>query len=262
MYKVLLVDDEPLVCKGFQQLVHWNDCGFQVIATASNGKEAYQMHKLQKYDLIVTDLKMPVMGGLELIRKIHSSQDDFCQIIIVSAYGEFSFAQEAMQYGVDYYLLKPLDETVMEGFLSQIKDKLDAHEQPLAKIPDREIIENQYRISTNGAITEMKEYINTHYTEPLSLNYLAEKFSFSPVYLGHLFKKEIGFSFNEYLKRVRIQAACEMLDENDIAIKKLAEKTGISDLNYFYRLFKQVTGMTPSQYRSRNTQTTPKISSH
>lgn len=256
MYRVLLVDDEPSVCKGFQKLVNWRDCGFQVAATASNGEEAYQMHKTQRFDLIVTDLKMPVMGGLELIRKIHASPEDFCQIVIVSAYGEFSFAQEAMRYGVDYYLLKPLDETVMEGFLSQIKEKLDAHEKPLTKIPDHELIENQYRICTNGAIAEMKEYINSHYAEALSLNHLAAKFSFSPVYLGRLFKRETGSSFNEYLKRVRIQTACELLDENDVAIKILAEMVGIPDLNYFYRLFKQVTGLTPNQYRSRSTQFT------
>ena len=257
MYRVMLVDDEPLVCKGFQKLVNWNACGFEVVATASNGEEAYRMHKEQKFDLIVTDLKMPVMGGLELIRKIRESEEPYCQIIIVSAYGEFSFAQEAMRYGVNYYLLKPLDETVLAGYLSQIKEKLDANEKSFGKIPDHELIENQYRICTNGAVTEMKEYISSHYAEPISLNDLAVKFSFSPVYLGRLFKRETGTSFNEYLKRVRIQAACEMIEDNDISIKQLAEKVGIPDLNYFYRLFKQVTDMTPNQYRSRNTPPQP-----
>lgn len=252
MYRVLLVDDEPSVCKGFQKLIHWEECGFQVVATASNGEEALRMHQAEKFDLIVTDLKMPVMGGLQLIRAIHESPEASCQIIIVSAYGEFSVAQEAMRYGVDYYLLKPIEETVMEGFLSQIKEKLDAHEKPLTKVPDHELIENQYRISTNGVITEIKTYINDHYAESLSLNQLAVKFSFSPVYLGRLFKREVGTSFNEYLKRVRIQAACDLLRDSDVAVNELAEKIGFNDLNYFYRLFKQATGMTPNQYRTKD----------
>lgn len=250
MYRVLLVDDEPSVSKGFQTLINWSECGFQVAATATNGADAYRLHQEQKFDLIVTDLRMPVMGGLDLIKKIHDSPSDFCQIIIVSAYGEFSYAQEAMRYGVDYYLLKPVDEVVMEGFLSQIKEKLDAHEKPMRHVPDYELVENQYRISANGVITEIKDYINSHYEEPLSLNYLAVKYSFSPVYLGRLFKRETGISFNEYLKRVRIQTACDLMVTSDICYQELAEMVGIGDLNYFYRLFKQVTGVTPNQYRN------------
>ncbi len=251
MYTALLVDDEPSVCKGLKVIVNWNGCGFIVTDTASNGEEAWEKFQQFHYDLIVTDLKMPILDGLGLIRKISSSKHP-CQVIIVSAYGEFAYAQEAMQYGVKYYLLKPVDETILEGFLSRIKEKLDAKEDPLAEMPDNEHIENQYRICANGPVPEIKRYINTHYEEPLTVSLLAKLYSFSPAYLGRIFKKETGASLSEYLKKVRLQVACELLEKSNIPINDLAEKVGFQDLNYFYRIFKQEKGVTPNQYRQKN----------
>lgn len=248
MYRVLLVDDDLNICKGLQRLIDWTECGFEVTSTAANGKEAMQLCDQQRYDLIVTDVKMPVMDGLELIKSLRQKGQTI-QIIIVSAYGEFSYAQEAMRYGVDYYLLKPVEEMVLEGYLSHIKELLDAHGGPTKGI-NRIQIESQYRLSSNGVIPEVKNYISQHYAEPLSINMLAEMYNFSPVYLGRVFKKSVGQSFNEFLKNVRINAACEMLDSDpSVSINDLAEQVGFHDLNYFYKQFKQVMGCTPNQYR-------------
>lgn len=251
MYKVMLVDDEPSVCKGLSKIIDWYGCGFQVADTAFNGLDAYEKHMENHFDLIITDLKMPKMGGIELLKKIYASEYP-CQVIIVSAYGEFSYAQEAMQYGVDYYLLKPIEETVMEGYLSQIKEKLDAHEKPMSQIPDSEQIENQYRMASNGVVPEIKNYINTHFHEQLSLNSLAVKYSFSPVYLGRIFKQEIGMTYSEYLRNIRINAACDMLRDKEISINDIPGKVGFKDINYFYSQFKRVKKMTPNRYRQEH----------
>ena len=248
MYRVMLVDDEPSVCKGLMKLIHWEECGFAVADIASNGQEAYEKHLAERFDLIITDIKMPVMDGISLLKKLYNTEYS-CQIIILSTYGEFTYAQEAMQYGVDYYLLKPIEETVVEGFLSRIREKLDAHEKPMTRIPDSEQIEYQYRLSENGVIPEIKRFTSTHFAEPLTLSRLAVQFSFSKVYLGRLFKQKTGETYSEYLTKIRIQAACDMLDEGKTSIQEIPEKVGLNDVNYFYKLFKQAMGMTPNQYK-------------
>ena len=250
MYKVLLVDDDLNICKGLQRLIDWNGCGFLVAGVAKNGKEAYAMCENEAYDLVVTDIKMPEMDGLSLIKKLRENGNP-AQIIIVSAYGEFSYAQEAIQYGVAYYLLKPVEEMVLEGYLSRIKEILDNHGET-GRIFSNAQFEELYKLSSNGVIPEIKNYIRMHFAEQISINTLADMYNFSPVYLGRVFKRNTGTTFNEYLKNIRIAAACEILDSYpEISINELSEKVGYYDVNYFHKLFKQVTGSTPKEYRTQ-----------
>lgn len=249
MYRVLIVDDEIPVCVGLKKMINWEEFGFQVDAMASNGQEALSLHFANPFDLIITDLKMPVMDGLTLIKNVHDGPHP-CEIMIISAFGEFELAQKAMQYGVKYYLVKPLDETIMEGFLSQITEKYELHEQPLTGTPNKDLIQRQYCISANGPITEVKRYINTHFGEQLSLNFLAYKYSFSPAYLGRLFKKEVGVSFNDYLRNTRIFASCDMMEDSSLSINEISKKCGYSDPYYFSKQFRQVMDVAPTDYRA------------
>lgn len=248
MISVLIVDDEPVVCEGMRQLIDWNSYGFQVCATAGNGQEALELQLKEHYDLIITDLKMPAMGGIELIRKLWELNER-CKVVIISAYGEFSFAQAAMQYGVRYYLLKPVDENVLCGYLSRIAEELSAGEQE--EKPDQKMMEHQYNMCTNGVITEIRRYINDHYSEPLTLNSISKVYNFSPVYIGRLFKKEMGCSFNEYLNHCRINVAKKYICEGKLMIYEIGEKVGYKDSNYFYKCFKNNTGLTPKEYKSK-----------
>lgn len=250
MYRVLLVDDERAVCLGLQRLIPWNDYGFSVEATAANGQEAFDLQCRNHYDLIVTDLKMPVLDGIGLIEKLSQAKET-CKIIIVSAYGEFSYAQTAMRYGVRYYLVKPINEQVIGGYLSKLAEDLgqDSHREEGYTKSD---FEHQYRLSTNGVITEIKRYISVHYGEQLTLNLLAKIYNFSPIYLGRLFKKEVGISFNEYLNICRVNMAKHYMETSADMVYEIAEKCGYGDVNYFYKCFKSIVGITPGEYRSLN----------
>ena len=250
MYRVMIVDDEQAVCQGMQRLIDWAAYGFEVVQTASNGQEALQLQMQHHFELIVTDLKMPLVDGVQLVQQL-SERKEKCKIVIVSAYGEFSYAQAVMQYGVQYYLLKPINETVLCGYLSRIAEELSSNTEAEQVSSDHKQFEHQYRLSANGVITEIRRYINDHYSEPLTLNFLAKLYSFSPVYLGRLFKKETGLSFNEYLNRCRIQVAAEYIDAGENMIYEIAEKVGYRDINYFYKCFKLIVGTTPGEYRNR-----------
>lgn len=248
MYRVLLVDDERAVCLGLQRLIAWSDYGFQVAATASNGQEALELQLQNHYELIVTDLKMPVLDGIGLIEKLALAKER-CKIIIVSAYGEFSYAQTAMRYGIQYYLVKPISEQVMGGYLSKLAEDLGQDGRVECGYTESDF-EHQYRLSTNGVITEIKRYISAHYSEQLSLNSLAKIYSFSPIYLGRLFKKETGTAFNEYLNHYRINMARHLIEQESGMIYDIAERCGYSDVNYFYKCFKNIVGLTPKEYRA------------
>ena len=248
MFRILIADDETAVRNGMKHLLNWKKFGFSVAATAENGLVAYELQKKNQYDLIITDLKMPQMYGIELIKRL-SDEGENCKIIIISAYGEFVYAQTAMQYGVQYYLLKPVDEQVLCGYLSKIAEDLQGHVKET--IINEQIFDYQYRMSTNGVVAEMRRYINEHHSESLTLNMLAKIYCFSPVYLGRIFKKETGKSFNEYLNNCRICAAKHYISNSNYMIYEIAELVGYKDINYFYKCFKEATGLTPNEYKKK-----------
>ncbi|ACL74537.1 response regulator transcription factor [Ruminiclostridium cellulolyticum] len=124
MFKVLLVDDEPMALEALRIVADWEELGFTVCGECSNGDEALNKIEDIKPDLVVTDLKMPGMDGLELIRKVMECVNSDIIFIIVSGYDEFDYAKEAMQYGVRYYVLKPVFKDEFSEVLLEIGNKL------------------------------------------------------------------------------------------------------------------------------------------
>ena len=250
MFRVLIVDDAPVMRQGMKHLIDWSNYGFQIAETASDGLQALELQRKNQYDVIITDLKMPHMDGIDLIRNLAEEKQN-CKVIIVSAYGEFSYAQAAMQYGVQYYLLKPVDESVLCGYLSKIAEELSGKENGAEEQPDQARFEHQYNLSVNGVVTEIRRYVSKHYKEALTLNSLSKIYNFSPVYLGRLFKKETGVSFNEYLNNCRIDVAKEYIANSPYMMYEIASLVGYKDINYFYKCFKDSTGLTPKEYKAR-----------
>lgn len=252
VYTVMIVDDDKMVLNGLEKIIDWNAHGFEVSAKVLNGKDAFELQRQKHYDLIITDLKMPMLDGVGLIRKLYEIHDT-TPVIVLSAYGEFEYAQEVMKYGVQYYMLKPVDEIVLCGYLSRIVEKLSQGTTVQENVIDSKHFEHQYRISAYGTIPEVRRYINNHLTEQLSLNLLAGIYGFSPVYLGRLFKKETSMSFNDYLRKCRVDKACDLLKNTDDTISDIAIHVGYSDVGYFYKCFKAVTGKAPTDFRNEIT---------
>jgi two-component system response regulator YesN len=124
MYNVMIVDDEPMIREGLRTLIPWGELGFQVVDIAANGHEALQ--KFQQFipDLMIVDIRMPGMNGLELVKSIRDLKLDM-HILILSGYADFEYAKEAITYHVDGYLLKPVDEEELMEYLQQLKKQLD-----------------------------------------------------------------------------------------------------------------------------------------
>lgn len=128
MYKAIIVDDEKQIVDGLCKMIKWPELGFEVCATARNGMEAIPLIKSHKPDLVVTDVRMPVMDGLKMLEHVRVNISEDIEFIILSGFSEFQYAQKAMQYNVKSYILKPIDEAQIYGILVDIKNILDEKE--------------------------------------------------------------------------------------------------------------------------------------
>ena len=110
MLKVLLVDDEPFILQGLRLLLDWKEEGFDIVGTASDGLEALQFLRENKVDLIIADIQMPGMTGLELLEIIRREKLSSAFFVILSGYADFSYAQKAMRFECSSYMLKPVEK--------------------------------------------------------------------------------------------------------------------------------------------------------
>jgi two-component system response regulator YesN len=123
MYSVLIVDDEEIIRNGIAQVIDWNKAGYKLIGTAEHGIDA--LHKITTYlpDIVITDLKMPVMDGISLIKEVRKLEVS-TEFIILSGYSEFEYAKIAMEYGIRYYLLKPTNDNTILQTLNQVREEI------------------------------------------------------------------------------------------------------------------------------------------
>ncbi|GAF11449.1 DNA-binding response regulator, AraC family [Bacillus sp. JCM 19045] len=122
MYKVLIVDDESAVREGLRAIIPWEEYGFEVTELAKDGQEALHLCHNQSFDLLLSDIRMGQMDGLQLIKAIRTF-DNRLHCLILTGYADFDYAKQAIQYQVAGYLLKPLEEENLIPFLKEIKKK-------------------------------------------------------------------------------------------------------------------------------------------
>ncbi len=245
-YKILIVDDEAPIRKALSQTINWSTLDCELYDTASNGKDAIKKIEKEKIDLVITDVKMPLIDGIELSRYI-CEQHPATQVIILSGYAEFTYAQSAIQYHVSKYLLKPISkDQLIDAVKDVLKDKLplnttDNLESQETNVPDSSI---QYSFFVKQALT----YIGEHLTEDLSLETIAKNSHSNASYLSRMFKKEVGKSLITYITDQRIEKAKNLL-HTDMRTSEISIAVGIQDPAYFSVLFKKYTGMSPKQFR-------------
>lgn len=245
MYRVLVVEDEIIVREWLKRRVSWEACGLKVCAEAGNGRDALELFQKEKPDIILTDLRMPVMDGITLIRQVRE-MDKRVRVIILTCLDEFILAKQAMELDVSSYILKLTSEPdEIERELLKVRDylkNLDGDEEPLKE--ESKIIHNQ---RLNAAI----DYLQKHFAENISLLQVAEYVGVTPNYLGKMFLKYRNCTFTDELNRLRISAAKHLLDNPSCRIYEVAEQTGFANTTYFFRVFKKYEGCTPTEYRIR-----------
>jgi len=264
--KLIIADDERLVRNLIKNIIPYKKYGFELAAEASNGLEALNLCMQHKPEILVTDLRMPGLSGLDLIIKLKESCPD-TRVLIISGYSEFEYAKTAMKLGVYDYILKPIDEDefceALVGIRNQIlKEKTSINNESIKNIPTSDNLSSYIRelvadvLELYGSKEDVnpvdiaKSFLDKNYQLDISLDQLAKYVHLNPTYFSSQFKHQTGYSFVEYRNMLRINHSKELLSVKDMPVNELAEKIGYKDSKYFIKVFKKLTGMTPGEYRS------------
>ncbi|NIK77756.1 YesN/AraC family two-component response regulator [Paenibacillus castaneae] len=251
MKTILIVDDEPRTREGVRKVLESWSTGQYRIETASNGIEALDWLKEHDANLLITDIRMPEIGGLDLVERIIELPNPPV-VIIISGHPEFDYAQKALQFGVLEYLLKPLDKTkLIKAVETAMKREESKHRiERMEKLVDSKLLdsmgeEDSYSPQVQEAILYLKEHLH----EPLTMRDTAEHLHMNASYLSVLFKEQTGITFSDYLTRRRVQRAKELLSSTRLTIADIADQVGYQTAKYFVKVFRSLEGMSPGQYR-------------
>ncbi len=243
MLKVLIVEDEEMIRKGIVLTVDWAALDCVVVGEAANGLEGLEAARRLEPSLIITDLKMPQMDGIEMLRTLRAEGCN-AYVIILTAYDNFSYAQSALRLGAVDYLLKPFHDGDLENAVNRLRARMDSETQdPVTLGTPRKGDKSKY-------VLEAMAYISKHYNEPdISVGTVAQSLNISEGYLSHTFKKETDYTLLGYITRYRIHKAMELLKDCRVKVYEVAEQVGYRDIAYFSATFKKYTGISPSEYQ-------------
>lgn len=231
MQTILLVDDNSFERRALGNLLKATFLDIELEETDS-GYEAMEILKKKDVDLLITDIKMPLVNGIELIKLVRNF-DKKINIVVVSGYDNFEYAKKLLPFHVDNYLLKPINPLELKDTISSL------------------LSEEKGGPEYSQVIKQVLNIIKKEYSNGITLESVADQVYLSPPYLGVLFNKETGTSFNHYLTEIRLRRAAELLKSSNIRIANIAAYVGISNPSYFNKLFKKKYDMTPAEYRKK-----------
>lgn len=249
MLKVLVVEDEEMIRKGIVLAVDWAALDCVVVGEAANGLQALEAVERYAPSLIITDLKMPVMDGLEMLRQLRERGNN-AFVIILTAYDSFAYAQTALRLGAVDFLLKPFHDGELEQAVTRLKQRMDRAGQGGEKGPAPLPLPELKKGDKSKYVLEAMAYIGEHYHEPnIGVAAIARHLGISEGHLSHTFKKETDYTLLNYLTRYRIHRAMELLRDCRLKVYEVAEQVGYRDIAYFSATFKKLVGMSPSEYQ-------------
>jgi len=235
MYKVLIADDEPWVIYGLQRLISWEEHGFTVCGTASNGDEAFEKCLSLKPDVLISDIRMPGLSGIDLLESLRESAADI-EVVFVSGYSAFEYTQKAVRLGAADYLIKQVTAKQLSEACQRLKTKLDSK-----------------GIQSTKQFNQILQFVDENYTDNLRISDLAKEFHFTPNYFSTVFKKIAGVHFTKYITDKRIELAKSLLSNDSLSLQEIVERVGYKDYFQFIKIFKRETGISPGQYRKGTT---------
>ncbi len=239
MYKALIVDDEPLMREYLGSNLNKINEDWIAEDTACDGIYAIQLLQHKDYDVVITDIKMPAMDGIELSKYLFLNKKEI-PIIFITGYDEFEYARAAVKLNVFDYLLKPLRDEELSLALSALSLKNNKEDNSLIKPIDNK----------NTLVSQIQEYLQLHFREGLSLTILADIFEITPSYLSTIFHKEIGEPYSKYLLRMRMETAKALLLTPNSKVQDVALDVGFSSSKHFGSVFKAYYGISPGEFKN------------
>jgi len=228
--RVLCVDDDYPILESLRHFP-WETYRCEWVGEASNGQSALKKLDILCPDVVLVDVVMPVMDGLDFIRMAKETHTSL-QFIIISSYCDFHYARQAIRFGVSEYLTKG-----------------EYSDEELGEVLQRILRTDNEALAYRYEIRKVIHILEKRLGEELTLENIAEEIGISPNYLGMLFYQQTGTHFREYLMRIRMKRAKKLLLHSPLKMYEIAKQVGIQNPQYFTSLFKRVYGMTPGKMR-------------
>ena len=266
MYTIAIIDDEKWIRKLIKKLLPTEQFPITIIGEAEDGQEGLDLLRKCRPHMVITDIRMPLLSGLDLIQSIQNTLPQ-SEIIIISGYDNFEYAQKAIKLGVMDFLMKPVEEAELHKAVGIAVRKLNIRNQQA--LEKSNLQRKVKRLTTdfvqlesgdfsdikNEKVRQALQYIHEHFSEPISLTSVCDAVVINQSYFSEIFKKEMGIGFNHYLQNLRIDQAATLLRERpDLPVSDIAGITGFQDPNYFCRVFKKHFDVTAQEYRDDNQQ--------
>ena len=246
-FNVIIAEDEHRIRENLVKKIPAAHPRFKIAGAARNGREALELADGQSVNLLITDIKMPIIDGLELIEELYFTRPEIF-VIILSGYDDFSYAKKAIHFGVKDYILKPVSKKELSAALERLEILLDKNNGLLSD----DIADYNSDSAAEELCGKIIEYLKLRYTQNISITELSESFNLNPTYLSRVFKQITGRTPTRFLTDLRINAACRLMSEHPkLEVKEIAVKLGFNDQGYFSRLFKKEIGMSPLEYKKQ-----------
>ena len=261
MYTMLVADDEGWIRERIISSIDWAKIGVTVAGEAADGEEALSLCREIRPDIVLTDIRMPGINGLEFLKSLNE-EGLSVKLIIISGYSDFDYAQKAIKLGVADYILKPVENaelvSVVKKCIRQIeadayKNRIieqAAHRKNLSKKLAC-YIEKGPALDKRNTLEKALAFINENYCRPISLGDVSDAVMLNPSYFSKLFKDSMGLPYSQYLTQCRINKAKELMENPTLRIKEIAGMVGYENARYFIRVFRSVTGFSPYVYKEQ-----------
>jgi two-component system response regulator YesN len=230
MYRLVIADDEVWIRERLAKAIDWASAGIEVAGVAQDGKEALRLCLETKPDVVITDIRMPGLSGLEFLKELKNHSTS-AKIIIISGYSDFEYAREAIKLGVTDYILKPVED-------SEIFNTVKKCVQAVSVNPAK-----------RNSIEKALKFVEGNYQWPIQLQDAAAAAGMNPSYFSKLFKDVMGVTFNHYLTELRVDKAVELMRDTSLKIYEIADRVGYENVQYFIRVFKSRKGVSPFTFK-------------
>lgn len=251
MYRVLIVEDEDIIRKGIAYTMDWTGMGCTIAGEAANGQEGLEKIKELSPDIVLADIMMPVMDGIEMIRQ--AKEIATFKSIILTSYADFDYAKKAIDLDVSAYLMKPVDEEELKKNVAKITSEIEKdhqYEQLSAKQNTGSDIQEVFikNDKDNDYVQHVLDATKEHYADKISIEYFSEQLGVSASYLSRKFKEATGTSYLDFLNRYRVTQAIKLLETGTYKVYEVSDLTGFSDYKHFNTVFKRYTNVSPSEF--------------
>lgn len=257
MLRLIIAEDEDIIRMGLVQTVDWQSMGVEIAGAAADGSEALRLVQELQPEVLLTDIRMPRLSGLELAEKVLELGLP-TRVVFLTSYAEFAYAREALRLQAVDYLLKPIEEKELQRVMAKIANELS--EQPPNANPQQDAAAKDmaqdltdwlallHEPGLNPHVRKALERIAADYGKHLSIEAVAEELSVSTSYLSRKLKEATGHTFGSLLARYRLQEALKLLAKGEYRVYEVAEQTGFGEYKSFCQTFKKYLHESPKRY--------------